>query len=63
MKFEYNLSIGEIIASFLMMMAVVIVGIFTHQHWLTALGFPLFLRGLLGWCPLKTYLNSRKKMA
>ncbi len=63
MKFEYNLSIGEIIASFLLMMAVVIVGIFTHQHWLVALGFPLFLRGLLGWCPLKTYLNSRKKTA
>lgn len=63
MKFEYNLSIGEIIASFLLMMAVVIVGIFTHQYWLVALGFPLFLRGLLGWCPLKTYLNSRKKIA
>lgn len=63
MKFEYNLSIGEVIASFLMMMAVVIIGIFTHQYWLTALGLPLFLRGMLGWCPLKTYLTSRKNMA
>ncbi len=63
MKFEYNLSIGEIIASFLMMMAAVIIGIFTHQYWLTVLGLPLFLRGMLGWCPLKTYLKSRKKVA
>ncbi len=63
MKFEYNLSVGEVVASFLMMMAVVIIGLFSHQYWLAALGFPLFLRGLLGWCPLKTYLNSRKKMA
>jgi len=63
MQFEYNLSVVEVIVSFLLMMAVVITGLFTHQYWLAALGFPLFLRGLLGWCPLKTYLNSRKKTA
>ncbi len=60
MKFEYNLSVGEVVVSFLLMMAVVIVGLFTHQHWLAALGFPLFLRGLLGWCPVKTLLSRRK---
>jgi hypothetical protein len=60
MKFEYNLSVGEVVVSFLLMMAVVIVGLFTHQYWLAVLGFPLFLRGLLGWCPLKTFLKSRR---
>lgn len=60
MKFEYNLSVGEVVVSFLLMMAVVILGLFTHQYWLAVLGFPLFLRGLLGWCPLKTFLKSRK---
>ncbi len=61
MKFEYNLSVGEVIVSFLLMMAVVIVGLFTRQYGLALLGFPLFLRGLLGWCPVKTFL-SRKRM-
>lgn len=60
MKFEYNLSIGECILSFLMMMAVIIVGIFSGQAWLAVFGLPLFLRGLMGWCPLKTILNNSK---
>ncbi|MCS6928903.1 MAG: DUF2892 domain-containing protein [Saprospiraceae bacterium] len=63
MKFEYNLSVGEVIASFLMMMGVVIIGLFSHQYWLAALGFPLFLRGLLGWCPVKSFLESRRNTA
>ncbi|MBL7775565.1 MAG: DUF2892 domain-containing protein [Saprospiraceae bacterium] len=59
MKFEYNLSVGECVVSFLLMMGVIITGIFTGQYWLAAFGLPLFLRGLLGWCPLKTYLHSK----
>lgn len=58
MKFEYNLSMAEVIASFLLMMAVIIVGIFSGQTWLAVLGLPLFLRGLLGWCPLKSFLQA-----
>ncbi|TNE62134.1 MAG: DUF2892 domain-containing protein [Bacteroidetes bacterium] len=61
MKFEYNLSIGECVMSFFLMMAVIILGISTGQVWLTVLGLPLFLRGLLGWCPLKTFLHSQSK--
>jgi len=58
MKFEYNLSMAEVIVSFLLMMAVIIVGIFSGQTWLAVLGLPLFLRGLLGWCPLKSFLQA-----
>lgn len=57
MKFEYNLSLPEVVVSYLLMMAVVIAGIFTGQAWLTVLALPLFLRGLLGWCPLKSFLH------
>lgn len=59
MKFEYNLSIGECVVSYLMMMAVIITAIFSGQMWLAFLGLPLFLRGLMGWCPLKTMLGNR----
>lgn len=62
MRFEYNLSIGECVVSYLLMMAVIMTGIFTGQYWLAVLGLPLFLRGLMGWCPLKTWLNSRKSV-
>ncbi|MBK8966541.1 MAG: DUF2892 domain-containing protein [Lewinellaceae bacterium] len=60
MKFEYNLSVGECVLSFFMMMAVIVLGIFTGQYWLAAFGFPLFLRGLLGWCPLKSFLQNQR---
>lgn len=58
MKFEYNLSMTEIIISYLLMMAIIMIGIFSGQSWLAVLGLPLFLRGLLGWCPLKTFLRG-----
>ncbi len=57
MKFEFNLSMTEIIVSYLLMMAVIFIGIFSGQNWLCFLALPLFLRGLTGWCPLKTYLS------
>lgn len=60
MKFEYNLSIAECVYSFLMMMAVILIGGFTGQVWLMLLGLPLFLRGITGWCPLKTFLHSNR---
>lgn len=60
MKFEYNLSVGECVLSFFLMMAVIILGIFTGQYWLAAFGLPLFLRGLLGWCPLKSFLQNQR---
>ena len=58
MKFEYNLSMAEVIVSYLLMMAVIVIGIFSGQTWLAFLALPLFLRGLLGWCPLKSFLRG-----
>lgn len=63
MKFEYNLSLTEVIVSYLLMMTVIFVAIFSGNSWLAILALPLFLRGLLGWCPLKTFLNSHKHSA
>ena len=59
MKFEYNLSLAEVVVSYLLMMAVIVIGIFSGQTWLTILGLPLFLRGLMGWCPLKSFLRGQ----
>ena len=59
MKFEYNLSITECVLSYLIMMLVIVIAIFSGQSWLAFLGLPFFLRGLLGWCPLKTWLHSQ----
>lgn len=60
MKFEYNLSVAECVQSFLLMMAAIVIGGFTGQTWLMLLGLPLFLRGIIGWCPLKTFLQQQK---
>jgi len=60
MKFEYNLSVSEIVISYLLMMAVIVIGIFSGQSWLAILGLPFFLRGLMGWCPLKSFLQQGK---
>lgn len=60
MNFEYNLSLAEIVVSYLMMMGVIFIGIFSGQSWFCIFALPLFLRGLMGWCPLKTYLKKSK---
>lgn len=58
MNFEFNLSMTEIILSYLAMMIVIFIGLFSGQNWLCFLALPLFLRGLTGWCPLKTWLKK-----
>lgn len=58
MNFEYNLSLAEIVVSYLLMMGVIFIGIFSGQAWFCFFALPLFLRGLMGWCPLKTYLKK-----
>lgn len=59
MNFEYNLSLAEIVVSYLLMMAVIFIGLFSGQTWLCFFALPLFLRGLMGWCPLKTFLKGK----
>jgi hypothetical protein len=58
MKFEFNLSLTEIIVSYLLMMGVIFVGLFSGMNWLCFLALPLFLRGLTGWCPMKSLLRK-----
>jgi len=57
MKIEPNLSIQECVVSYFLMMAVIIIGGFTGQWWLAALGLPLFLRGITGFCAIKSMLQ------
>lgn len=59
MKFEYNLSITEVVVTFVTMILVVLIGGFTQQWWLMFFALPLFLRGLLGWCPVKSLFNQQ----
>jgi hypothetical protein len=61
MKFEFNLSFGEIVFNYILMMAVIIVAGFIGQWWLALIALPLFLRGLSGWCPVKTMLKNTRK--
>lgn len=61
MKFEFNLSISEIVVTYVVMMVVIFIAGFSGHWRLAIVGLPLFLRGLMGWCPIKTLLNSRKE--
>lgn len=44
----FSIGIATIILRFFLMMAVIIVGVFTGQAWLTVLGLPIFLSIMLG---------------
>lgn len=44
----FNVSVSTIISRFFLMMAIIILGIFTGQYWLVALGLPVFLSAMLG---------------
>lgn len=44
----FSLSIGGVVVRFFLMMAIIIVGVFTGMYWLTLFGLPIFLSGLLG---------------
>lgn len=44
----FTLSIDKIVFRYFLMMAAVIVGVFTGQFWLAALGLPIFLSAILG---------------
>jgi hypothetical protein len=44
----FSISVSTIIARFFLMMATIILGVFTGQYWLVVLGLPIFLSGMLG---------------
>lgn len=63
MKFEFNLSISEIVVTYVVMLLVIVIAGFSGHWGFAVLGLPLFLRGLMGWCPLKTFLKNQKNQA
>lgn len=60
MKFEPNLSIGECVVSYFLMMAVIIIAGFIGQWWIAGFGLLLFLRGITGFCAIKAMLSTSK---
>jgi Protein of unknown function (DUF2892) len=59
MKIEPNLSIGECVVSYFLMMAVIIIGGFIGQWWLAGFGLILFLRGITGFCAIKALRSAK----
>lgn len=60
MKFEPNLTIGECVVSYFLMMAVIITAGFIGQWWIAGFGLLLFLRGITGFCAVKAMLSADK---
>ena len=60
MSFEPNLTIGECVASYFLMMAVIIVAGFIGQWWIAGFGLLFFLRGITGFCAVKAMMSAQK---
>ena len=59
---EYNISIGEAVLRYVLMMAIVILAGFTGQWYFALLALPIFLTAITGWCPLKTLFQNRMQI-
>lgn len=49
---EPNLSVRESVYRYVIMAALVIVGGLLRNVWIMAAGVPIFLTGLMGYCPI-----------
>lgn len=54
---EPNMSMKEAMTRYAVMVALVITGGLLHNVWIMAAGVPIFLFGLLGWCPIHAALG------
>jgi hypothetical protein len=54
---EPNLSVKEAVYRYIIMGAIVIVGGLLRNYWIMALGVPVFLSGLTGYCPIYQLLG------
>lgn len=54
---EHNLNWYEVISRYMLMMLFVIIGGVTQSLWVMLIGLPLFITGLLGWCPIYYFLG------
>jgi hypothetical protein len=59
MKIEPNLSIGECVVSYFLMMAVIIGAGFIGQWWIAGFGLLFFLRGITGFCAVKALRTAK----
>jgi hypothetical protein len=60
MSFEPNLTIGECVVSYFLMMAVILAGGFIGQWWIAGFGLLFFLRGVTGFCAVKAMMSAQK---
>lgn len=60
MSFEPNLTIGECVVSYFLMMAVIIIAGFIGQWWIAGFGLLFFLRGITGFCAVKAMLSAKR---
>lgn len=49
---NHNMNIFDIAMRYTIMMLIVIVGGILHSIPVMMLGFPFFLAGIMGWCPI-----------
>lgn len=63
MDFNPNLSINEILLRYALLIGVGIIAGVLHAYWLAPVAIGVFLTAILGWCPLKSYLNRNKVSA
>lgn len=56
----YNVSFGEAIVRYFVMMLLIIVGVFTGWWVLAVVALPVFLTALTGMCPVKRYFQKAK---
>ena len=56
----FNINIATVIIRFYLMMAVVIIGVFTAQYWLVGLALPIFLSVMLGLSIKKPIVNQKQ---
>lgn len=54
----YNVSFGEAIVRYFVMMLLIIVGVFTGWWVLTVIALPVFLTALTGMCPVKRFFQK-----
>ena len=61
MDFTNNLNFAQIMLRYIIMMAIGITAGVTHQYWLIVPVMAVFLMAVLGYCPIKEYLDNRRE--
>jgi hypothetical protein len=54
----FELSLGNLLLRYFLMMGLIIAGLFSQQYWLAFLGFPVFLTAIMGISFKRTQRNA-----